>query len=93
MDRADCGRAVLEWDRQAVTLTDGGGLVDKQIGQHYQESSVIALEGRVRVLENRVTALYDVVRILAHGLEDLLPPSPAGGLLPGPPGALMTCCS
>jgi len=44
--------------------------VDKQIGQRYQESSVIALEERVRVLENQVTALSEV-RVLAHGLEDL----------------------
>jgi hypothetical protein len=45
--------------------------VDEQIGQRHQESSVIALEERVRILENRVTALSDVIRILAHGLEDL----------------------
>ena len=51
-------------------MTDGGGPVDRQIGQRYQESSVIALEERVRVLENRVTALSEVIRVLAHGLED-----------------------
>jgi hypothetical protein len=45
--------------------------VEKQIGQHYQEPSVIALEERVRALENRMTTLYDVIRVLAHGLEDL----------------------
>ena len=50
---------------------DGGGPVDKQFGQRYQETSVAALEERVRVLEGRVTALADVVRVLAHGLEDL----------------------
>jgi hypothetical protein len=44
--------------------------VDRQIGQHYEESSVFALEERVRVLENRVTALSEVIRVLAHGLED-----------------------
>jgi hypothetical protein len=33
----------------AVIVT-GGGSVTKQIGQRYQESSVIALEERVRVL-------------------------------------------
>lgn len=43
----------------------------KQIGGRYQESSVTALEERVHVLEGRVTALADVVRVLAHGLEDL----------------------
>jgi hypothetical protein len=56
---------------KTVIPSDGGGPVDKQIGQRYQESSVIALEERVRVLENRVTVLSDVIRILAHGLEDL----------------------
>jgi hypothetical protein len=45
--------------------------VDRQTGQRYQESSVITLEERVRVLENRVSALFDVIRIMAHGLEDL----------------------
>ena len=43
----------------------------KQIGEHYQESSVSALEERVHVLEGRVTALADVARVLAHGLEHL----------------------
>ena len=45
--------------------------MDRQTGQRYQESSVITLEERVRVLENRVSALFDVIRIMAHGLEDL----------------------
>jgi hypothetical protein len=45
--------------------------VDRQIGQQGQQSSVLALEERVRVLENRVAALYDVIRIMARGLEDL----------------------
>jgi len=54
--------------------------VDRQIGQRYQESSVIALEERVRVLENRVSALFDVIRIMAHGLEDL--PTAAPGRRP-----------
>lgn len=45
--------------------------MDKQIGQHCQEPSAIGLEERLRVLENRVTALYDVIRIMARGLEVL----------------------
>jgi hypothetical protein len=49
--------------------------VDRQIGEHYQESSVASLEQRVHVLEDRVTALADVLRVLAHGLEDM----PAAG--------------
>jgi hypothetical protein len=49
---------------------DGGRPVEKQIGQRYQETSVIALEERVRALENRVTTLYDAIRVLTHGLED-----------------------
>ena len=56
---------------EGVIVTDGGRPVDRQIGQRYQESSVIDLEERVRVLENRVTALYDVSRIMARGLEVL----------------------
>lgn len=45
--------------------------MDKQTGHHDQQSSVFALEERVRVLENRVTALSEVIRVLAHGLEGL----------------------
>ncbi len=45
--------------------------MDKQIGQGYQQPSAVALEERVRVLENRVAALYDVIRIMARGLEVL----------------------
>jgi hypothetical protein len=45
--------------------------VDKQIGQGYQLPSAVALEERVRALENRVAALYDVIRIMARGLEVL----------------------
>ena len=44
--------------------------MDRQIGQLGQQSSVLALEVRVRVLENRVAALYEVIRIMARGLED-----------------------
>lgn len=32
---------------------------------------MLALEERVHVLENRVTALSEVIRVLAHGLEGL----------------------
>jgi hypothetical protein len=45
--------------------------VAKQSGERYRESSVSALEERMHVLEGRVTALADVVRVLAHGLEHL----------------------
>lgn len=45
--------------------------MDKQIGHSGQQASVLALEERVRVLENRVTALSEVIRVLAHGLEGL----------------------
>jgi hypothetical protein len=54
--------------------------VDKQIGQRYQQSSVIALEERVRVLEDRVAALSEVIRVLAHGLEE--PPTAEPGQRP-----------
>jgi hypothetical protein len=51
--------------------------VDKQIGQSYQQSPVIALEERVRVLEDRVAALSEVIRVLAHGLVE--PPTAEPG--------------
>lgn len=54
--------------------------MDKQIGQRYQQSSVIALEERVRVLEDRVAALSEVIRVLAHGLEE--PPTAEPGQRP-----------
>jgi len=39
--------------------------MSKQTGQRGQD-----LEWRVRVLEERLTAVTDAVRVLAHGLED-----------------------
>jgi hypothetical protein len=54
--------------------------MDKKIGQRYQQSSVIALEQRVRVLEDRVAALSEVIRVLAHGLEE--PPTAEPGQRP-----------
>ena len=45
--------------------------MSKQIGQRYQEPPTSALEERMHLLEARVTALADAVRVLAHGLEDL----------------------
>ncbi len=47
--------------------------MDRNIGWHDQQSSAV-LEDRVHRLEVRVTALTEVIRVLAHGLEDL----PAG---------------
>jgi len=43
----------------------------KEIGPHDQESSMIALEERMHVLEVRVAALTDAFRVLVRGLEDL----------------------
>jgi hypothetical protein len=45
--------------------------VIKHTGQRYQESPTAALEERLHRLEDRVTALAEAVRVLAHGLEDL----------------------
>jgi hypothetical protein len=45
--------------------------MDKQIDQRDQQSSALALEERVRVLENQMATLYDVIRIMARGLEVL----------------------
>jgi hypothetical protein len=52
--------------------------VTKHIGQRHQQPPVTALEERVHVLEGRVTALADAVRVLAHGLEDLPTAEPGG---------------
>ena len=43
----------------------------RQIGEGHQPTAPTALEERINTLEGRVTALTDVVRILARGLEDL----------------------
>jgi len=53
-----------------VTLPQGVNLMIEQTGQHRQDSPAEALERRVRALEERLTALTDAVRVLAHGLED-----------------------
>jgi hypothetical protein len=44
--------------------------MDRQIGPRYQEPSVMTLADRVSVLETRVAMLSEVIRVLAHGLED-----------------------
>jgi len=44
--------------------------MDRQIGPRYQEPSVMTLVDRVSVLETRVAMLSEVIRVLAHGLED-----------------------
>jgi hypothetical protein len=43
----------------------------EQTGQRNPEMPVAALQERVRVLEERVTAVAEAARLLAHGLEDL----------------------
>lgn len=50
----------------------------KQAGQGNLELSVAALEERVHVLEERLTAVTDAIRALAHGLEDLPIAEPGG---------------
>ena len=42
----------------------------KHIGQGHHQPPAAALEERVHVLEGRVTALADALRVMAHGLED-----------------------
>ncbi|HUY49392.1 MAG TPA: hypothetical protein VMV92_27320 [Streptosporangiaceae bacterium] len=49
-----------------------------QIGQRNPELPVAALEERVHVLEERLTAVADAIRVLAHGLEDLPIAEPGG---------------
>jgi hypothetical protein len=50
----------------------------KQVGQGNLELSVAALQERVHVLEGRLTAVADAIRVLAHGLEDLPVAEPGG---------------
>lgn len=42
----------------------------RQIGATFQEPSLIVLEERLRVLETRVAALTEAVRVLARGLAE-----------------------
>ncbi len=51
--------------------------MSRQVGECYQEPSAVALEERVHMLEDRVTALAEVIRLLARGLED--PPAAEPG--------------
>ena len=44
--------------------------MSRQIGSHYQETSMTALEERLHRLETKVATLTDAVRVLARGLED-----------------------
>lgn len=44
----------------------------------YNRESPAALEDRVHRLEDRVMALTEAVRVLAHGLEDLPATEPGG---------------
>ena len=61
-----------------------------QIGQRYQEPSMAALEERVQVPEDRVTALADAS--WQTGWKSFPPPNPGGGVLRRRPGEPVTCC-
>ena len=50
----------------------------KQNGQRDPESPVAALAERVHALEERLTAVTDAVRTLAHGLQDAPMAEPGG---------------
>jgi hypothetical protein len=50
----------------------------EQTGQRDPQVAVAALEERVRVLEGRLAAVADAVRVLAHGLEDQPMAEPRG---------------
>jgi hypothetical protein len=52
----------------------------KQSGQRDPEPLVAALTERVHALEERLTAVTDAVRTLAHGLQDA-PMAEPGGML------------
>jgi hypothetical protein len=47
-------------------------------GRRHEETRA-TLDGRVLALEDRVTALAEALRVLAHGLEDLPAAEPGGG--------------
>ena len=51
--------------------------MDMHPGRQHRES-LAALDQRVLVLEDRVTALAEALRVLAHGLEDLPAAEPGG---------------
>ena len=50
----------------------------EQAGQRNPELAVAELEEHVRVLEDRLAAVVDAVRVLAHGLEDVPVAEPGG---------------
>jgi hypothetical protein len=50
----------------------------EQSGQRNPESPVAALTDRVHALEERLTAVTDAVRTLAHGLQDAPMAEPGG---------------
>ena len=50
----------------------------KQNGQRNPESPVAALAERVHALEERLSAVTDAVRTLAHGLQDVPMAEPGG---------------
>jgi hypothetical protein len=50
----------------------------EQAGQRHPDPALTALEERVRVLEGRLEAVADAVRVLAHGLEDQPMAEPGG---------------
>jgi hypothetical protein len=50
----------------------------KQSGQRDPEPPVAALAERVHALEERLTAVTDAVRTLAHGLQDAPTAEPGG---------------
>lgn len=50
----------------------------KQSAQRNPESPVAALTERVHALEERLTAVTDAVRTLAHGLQDAPTAEPGG---------------
>ncbi|HYA52741.1 MAG TPA: hypothetical protein VEG33_16405 [Streptosporangiaceae bacterium] len=62
----------------SVTRRRGGVPMIEQAGQRNPELAVAALEERVRVLEDRLAAVVDAVRVLAHGLEDVPVAEPGG---------------
>jgi len=50
----------------------------KQSGQRDPESPVAALAERVQAMEERLSAVTDAVRTLAHGLQDVPMAEPGG---------------
>lgn len=45
--------------------------MNRQIGQSMPEMPLAALDGRLRILEDRLATVAEAIHVLTHGLENL----------------------